>query len=200
MYRTLVRAFTSCLVASSALAAHGQFYKIHNADLGVNGVGLFTRTLTSDSVNAQNTTDTAGVVVSFREHPVSWAGVEFNYGYSKYSQVFTTPIGSANVKSYNHEATGAYLFHPHFRKLQPFVGIGGGAIDFVPQGNSGPNQWRGTGLLEVGLDVPTRNPHLGFRFQGRGLFYRAPNFNASALSSRAWIATIEPSGGVYFRF
>lgn len=200
MYRKTARTLASCLIIGSVAAAHGQFYKIHNADVGINAVSPFTKTLTSDSANTQKTTDTTGFVFSFREHPVAWAGVEFNYGYSKYSQRYTTPIGTASVKSYNHEATAAYLFHPHFRKLQPFLGVGGGAIDFQPQGNSGPNQWRGAGLLEAGLDLPTSNPHLGFRVQGRSLFYRAPNFNSPLISSRSWVATVEPSAGVYFRF
>ena len=117
-----------------------------------------------------------------------------------YSQVYVTPIGSARVQSYNHEATAAYLFHPHFRKLQPFVGIGGGAIDFVPQNSVVSNQWRGAGLLEAGLDLPTGNPHLGFRVQGRSLIYRAPNFDSPAVSSRSWVATVEPTAGVYWRF
>ncbi len=200
MLKSVTRALSFCLV-SSALAAHAQFYKLHNVDVGVNATSPFTKTLTSNNPqNVQGTTDTTGFLFSFKEHPVSWAGVEFNYGYNKYSQRFRGPAGTANVKSYNHEATAAYIFHPHFRRLQPFVAVGGGAIDFLPQQNTASNQWRGTGLLEAGLDLPTHNPHLGFRVQGRGLFYRAPNFYASSVSSRSWVVTTEPSAGVYWRF
>ncbi len=201
MSKFITHALSALLLASANLAANAQFYKIHNADVGVNAISPFTRTLTTNNPqNVQGTTDTTGFLFSFKEHPVAWAGVEFNYGYSKYSQRFNAPAGTADVKSYNHEATGAYIFHPHFRKLQPFVAIGGGAIDFYPQQNSGPSQWRGTGLLEAGLDLPTHNPHLGFRVQGRSLFYRAPNFNTPAISSASWVATVEPSAGVYWRF
>ena len=200
MLQKIARTLSSCLLAGSALAAHGQLYKLHNVDLGANAMSPFTKTLTSDSANVQETTDTTGFLFSLKEHPVPWAGVEFNYGYSKYSQVFVTPLGSARVKSYNHEATAAYLFHPHFRKLQPFVGVGGGAIDFQPENNTASNQWRGAGLLEVGFDLPTKNPHLGFRVEGRSLIYRAPNFSSPDVSSRSWVATVEPAAGVYWRF
>ena len=200
MSQFLVRVVSSSLFLSSALAAHGQFYKLHNVDLGVNAVSPFTKSLTNDSSSVQETTDTTGFLFTMREHPFAWAGVEFNYGYSKYSQVYIAPSASGRVSTYNHEATAAYLFHPHFRKLQPFVGVGGGAIDFLPANGSVSNQWRGAGLLEAGLDLPTRNPHLGFKVQGRGLFYRAPNFYNATLSSRAWVATVEPSAGVYWRF
>ena len=200
MLRNVVRPLSSVLLASSAVAAHGQFYKIHNADVGVSAISPFTKSLTDGTSSVQGTTDTTGFLFTLREHPFAWAGVEFNYGYSKYSQVYTAPNATARLSTYNHEATGAYLFHPHFRKLQPFVGVGGGAIDFYPAGGAVANQWRGAGLLEAGLDLPTKNPHLGFKVQGRSLFYRSPNFYNSILSSRTWVATVEPSAGVYFRF
>ena len=200
MLRNVVRPLSSVLLASSAAIAHGQFYKIHNADVGVSAISPFTKSLTDGSNSVQGTTDTTGFLFTLREHPFAWAGVEFNYGYSKYSQVYTAPSATARLSTYNHEASGAYLFHPHFRRLQPFVGVGGGAIDFYPAGGTVANQWRGIGLLEAGLDLPTKNPHLGFKVQGRGLFYRAPNFYNATLSSRTWVATVEPSAGVYFRF
>ena len=200
MSHTTVRVLSSALLASSALAAQGQFYKLHNVDLGVNAISPFTKSLTNGSSSVQETTDTTGFLFTMREHPFAWAGVEFNYGYSKYSQVYIAPTANGRVSTYNHEATAAYLFHPHFRKLQPFVGVGGGAIDFYPSGGAVANQWRGAGLLEAGLDLPTKNQHLGFKVQGRSLFYRAANFYNATLSSRAWVATVEPSAGVYWRF
>jgi hypothetical protein len=193
-----------CLLATATVAAHSQMYKLHNADVGVSATGQFTTPLTSNGPALQQTTTSPGFTFTLRDHPVAWAGIELNYGYTRYSQRYTysvvnsSTIGSASVENNVHEATAAYLFHPHFRKLQPFVGIGGGALDFMP--TQGPNQWRGTGLLEAGLDIPTSNPHFGFRVQGRSLIYRAPNFGSSTIASRSWVATSEPSGGVYIRF
>ena len=201
MFRRFVPVLTLAAFAAAAPAvSHAQFYKMHQVDLGVSAMSPFTRTLTSDSVNQQYTTDTTGFLFSLKEHPVAWAGVEFNYGYSKYSQVYRATAGTANVKSYNHEATAAYLFHPHVKHLQPFIAVGGGAVDFQPAGLPVANQWRGAGLVEVGFDLPTRNPHLGFRAMGRTLIYRAPNFNTPVISTGSWVATVEPAGGVYFRF
>ena len=200
MFHNLHRGLAMLLTTVAPVAIHGQIYKLHQADVGVSATGEFTRTLTSNSTNQQYTTDALGFLFSLKEHPVSWAGVELNYGYNKYAQQYAAATATAYAKSYNHEFTGAYLFHPHIAHLQPFVAVGGGAIDFQPEQNSGPNQWRGAGLLEAGLDVPTGNPHLGFRFQGRTLIYRAPNFYASAISTQEWVVTIEPAGGVYIRF
>lgn len=124
-----------------------------------------------------------------------------NYQYSSLSERFSANNGKplANIPVAFHEGTAAYLFHPHFRHLQPFVGLGGGAIFFNPS-NGVQYQYRGTGLLELGMDLPTHNPHLGFRLTGRSLLYRAPNFYSASLSSSRWVSTEQPAASVYYRF
>ena len=200
-------AFARCLVATFAVAlacipVHAQFYKIHNADVAVGGTGQFTTSLTSQRyLPHQATTDSAGFLLSFREHPVSWAGIELNYQYSAFSERFvnTQSVPLANVPVAFHEGTGAYLIHTHFRHFQPLIGVGGGVLLFGPSGNY-TDQLRGTGLFEIGFDIPTSNPHVGFRVQGRSLLYRAPNFDNAGLSSSRWVSTNQPSASVYYRF
>ena len=200
---------SASVVLLAAASANAQFYKLHNVDIGGGALGQFTENLPANSLNytSQTATESFGGMFTVREHPVSWAGIEVNYSYSEYTQryqPFSPVTGGAlspvNLHNDAHEATGAYLFHPHFRTLQPFIAIGGGYIDFVPSNNGISNQWRGTGLVEVGLDIPTSNPHMGFRLQGRELVYRNPNFFQSAISSRTWASTSQPSFGVWYRF
>ena len=199
MYYRLAAAL--CGFALASLSAQAQFYKLHNTDIGGGVIGQFTTPLPAGNASdvTQYTQDSLGGMFTVRTHPKPWAGVEFNYAYNRYSQYYTAPTYTARLQNNTHEATAAYLFHPHFRKLQPFVAIGGGAIDFAPIG-SGSNQWRGAGLVEVGLDIPTSNPHFGFKVQGRELIYRAPNFGEPLLASREWTSTAEPSAGVWYRF
>ncbi len=191
----------ACALAFAAVSAQAQYLKLHNTDIGGGAIGQFTTPLPAGNSSdvSQYTQDSLGAMFTVRTHPVAWAGLEFNYAWNRYTQYYTGPGYTARVKNNTHEATSAYLFHPHFRHLQPFVAVGGGYIDFIPNG-AGQNQWRGTGLLEAGLDVPTRNPHLGFRLQGRELVYRNTNFYQPDLSSRRWVATSEPSAGVWYRF
>jgi len=190
-----------CLFSVAGVAAQGQFYKIHNADIAGSGIGQFTTVLNQNSTVTPQTTDSFGGLFSLREHPVSWAGVELNYSFNKYTQTFVqtaAPAYSQRVQTEGHEATGAYMFHPHFKHLQPFINVGGGAIDFMPR--TGQDQWRITGLLEAGLDIPTSNPHFGFRLQGRTLVYRTPNYNNQSLATKSWVSTEEPTFGAYYRF
>ena len=143
-------------------------------------------------------------MLSLQFHPVAWAGLELNYGYNHNQERYTFNYGNApgtqgvSVNTDVHEFTAAYELHPKHIPLQPFVNIGGGSLDFAP--NQGSNQWRGAGLVETGLDLPTHDPHFGFRVEGRSLFYRAPNFKTAAISTRSWRATVEPQFGTFIRF
>ena len=190
-----------CALALAAVSAQAQFYKLHNADFGGGAIGQFTTPLTSNYTPnnvVERTHDTVGALFTVRDHPFAFAGLEFNYAFNDFNATYQASTYVAPTKIVSHEATAAYLIHPHFRKLQPFIGIGGGYTDFVP--TSGQNQWRGTGLLEAGLDIPTSNPHFGFRIQGRELVYRAPNFYQPQLATKQWVSTEEPSVGVYLRY
>ena len=166
---------------------------------GANAIGQFTTPLTSSNASiVQGTTDSFGGLFSMREHPFPFAGVEFNYAYTEFTETYAASTYTAKPHTDMHEATAAYLFHPHFFHFQPFLAVGGGGLDFVPY--LGKNQWRGAGLVEAGFDIPTSNPHFGFKVQGRALIYRDPNYYQANLGSKTWVATTEPSLGTYYRF
>jgi len=223
---TAIRRTLPLLLALGTLGAHAQYLSSHKANISVGGDGQFYKTLTSNpqtvsttaplpvagtyNVNVANqqqfTTWSAGFLTSLQLHPVTWAGVEFNYGFTHYQERFTfnyTNTATAgttqnvSVSTDVHEATAAYLIHPKRIPFQPFLGIGGGALDFTPRGIS--NQWRATGLLEAGFDIPA-SKHIGFRIEGRSLFYRAPNFHSSAISTRSWRAVPQPVLSAFYRF
>ena len=191
----------SVLVFAYALSAKAQFYKLHEADVSVGATGQFTTVVTDGNGNQQFTTDSTGLLASFRDHPRPWAGVEANFGYTRFSEELINQhtFVSATVPVNAYEVSGAYMFHPHFKRLQPFINIGGGGLDFVPITPEN-SQWRGFGLTEVGFDIPTSNPHFGFRVQGRALIYRAPNFNIPEVGTSKWVITSEPSLSAYIRF
>lgn len=210
------------LLALSAVSAQAQYLKTHGGSLSVGGTGQFSTMLEQNNVpvtvNAnpngsttttvtnqqQFTTWSAGFLTSLQFHPVPWAGIALNYGFNHYQERFqynftnTGAVGNTQVPVDVHEFTGGYLFHPKRIPFQPYLEIGGGALDFAPGVAS--NQIRGTGLMEVGFDLPTHSPHIGFRVSGRTLIYRAPNFYQPAISTRAWRSTEEPAVSAIYRF
>ncbi|ADW71291.1 hypothetical protein [Granulicella tundricola] len=226
--KQLLRTTAITLVALGASAANAQFYKDvfkpYGASISVGGTGLFSTPLDSNPTSGtfnvprvgggtlsetvsnqhQDTTWSAGFITSLQFHPKPWAGLELNYGFSRFSEVYsynyssTPTVQSSKVTTDMHEYTAAYQFHPKHIPFQPFVNVGGGYVEFVPGTASG--QFRETGLLEAGFDIPTHTKHIGFRIEGRSLYYRAPNFENSAISTRSWRVTTEPSISTYYRF
>lgn len=218
----LLRRTVPVLLALSAVSAQAQYLKTHGATLSVGGTGQFSTILeqsnvpvtvnvnpngsstTTASNQQQFTTWSAGFLTSLQFHPVSWAGVALNYGFNHYQERYqytytnTGSTGSTQVPTDVHEFTGGYLFHPKRIPFQPYVEIGGGALDFTPSTTS--SQIRGTGLLEAGFDLPVKSEHFGFRVSGRTLIYRAPNFYQPAISTRAWRSTEEPAISAFYRF
>jgi hypothetical protein len=216
----------------AASGAYAQFGMLHIGNISVGGTGQFTTVLTSNPQPAplsapfgfvsstalrQDTTWSAGGVASLQMHPLPWIGLQVNYGYTRYQERFqyaylSTPgissgVHLAQVPVDQHEATAGYLLHPRFLKLQPYVAVGGGAIDFNPRGGvtassptSGTYQWRGAGYLETGFDLPTGSKHIGFRISGRSLYYRAPNFDTPGISTRSWRVTSEPAISAVYKF
>jgi hypothetical protein len=174
-------------------------------DLAVGATGQYTQPMTSDGPASVWTTDSTGLLVSLRALPVAGSGLELNYQYTKFSEVYNSPVGGGvfvrtDVPVSFREVTGAFLFHSHnLWGAQPFLSLGGGGIDFVPHVAGAHNQWRGAGLAEFGFDLPASR-YFGIRLQGRSLFYRAPNFNSNALQSRTWVATVNPSASFYVRW
>ena len=223
MLTPLLRRTLPVLLAFSAAAAQGQYMKTHGATLSVGGDGQFTKVLESDNgyvantyrtpngsrsdsafLQQQFTTNSAGFITSFQFHPVAWAGLALNYGFTHYQERFqyqltdATATQNVQVATDVHEFTGGYLFHPKHIPFQPYLEVGGGALDFTPATAS--NQFRGAGLLEVGFDLPVHSEHIGFRISGRSLYYRAPNFYTPQISTRSWRVTTEPAISAYYRF
>ena len=214
------------LLTLAATAAHAQFnykyYHDHGASLSVGATGDIGNTQLTYKPNAgvttvpttgfttqavsnqqQNPTMSVGFISTFAFHPVAFAGIELNYGFTHHSEVFSFNYATSGAKSVYvstdiHEATGAYQFHPKHIPFQPFVNVGGGALDFAPRNAS--SQIRGAGLLEAGFDLPTHSSHIGFRIEGRSLYYRAPNFYTPAISTGSWRVTTQPSVSTYYRF
>lgn len=217
------QALPLCLLLAAA-SAHGQYYKLKGATLSVSGTNLWSTPLTNDATSStaivgtspnglretvsgqqQGATSKPGILASFGFHPVSWAGIELNYQFAQFDETYSFYYSSQpstrqfqRVPVAFHETTAAYQFHPKHIKFQPYVNVGGGYIDFLPY--LANEQWRGTGLVETGFDIPTRTPHLAVRVQGRALIYRAPNFYNSSLSTRSWRVTEEPTLGLVYRF
>jgi hypothetical protein len=209
-----------CLLAALAgSTANGQTdstalnRQLGRIDLGVNGVGSFNRpTSGTVIVNTVPTTvklspgNTLGALVTLRYTKSPFVGLEFNYGYARYTQTFT-PFGAqpvGGVQQNSTEYTLGYVAHPRdIFGVHPFIAGGGGAIAFRPTPGGGlglPPQARGAYYYALGAEKNVFSPHFGVRVQFRQVFFTAPDFFANYLATGKRTTTFEPGVGFFLRF
>ncbi|SFS21272.1 hypothetical protein SAMN05421771_4121 [Granulicella pectinivorans] len=230
--RQFVRTFATSLsssmmrlcVCSVVLAgiAHGQAEvqtklgkQLDRLDLAVSGAGYFNTTTTGTNYLNQTVTDvpgnTLGALVQIRYIAKPWIGLEFNYGYARYTQKYTGSGGAASNTDFNFglqantsEYSLGYVAHPPIAifGLKPFIGGGAGTMAYKPTtygGQGRQEQARALYYYDVGLDDMI-SEHIGLRAQFRGSNSLAPDFGQNYLTilKRTWIT--EPAVGVFIKF
>jgi opacity protein-like surface antigen len=190
-------------LSSTWRPATAQTFK--NLEGAVNIFGQFSGNSSGNGVQ-DKPTDSLGVLATARQSLHPWLGWEINYGYTRYSDRYTTSVFPIAVQSNMHEVSGAYLVQGQkfpILGLQPFGAVGVGGLIFLPTtvgGQRNNQQWRVPFIYEVGVNYPLLTSHFGLRLQYRGLLYKTPDFGASLLTTNARRQTAEPSAGAYFRF
>ena len=178
---------------------------LKNFDGAVNIFGQFSGNTSGNGIQ-DKPTDSVGVVVSARQTYHYWLGWEVNYGYTRFAERYSAPTYGVQVQNNMHEVSGAYLVHGPtipILGLQPFAGVGVGALIFLPTttGGQGFSQHAEVPILyEFGANFPLLTSHLGLRLQYRGLSYKVPDFGSAQLTQNARRQTAEPSVGAYFHF
>jgi hypothetical protein len=222
----------AALLVSTLGSAHAQtsapptaFGKqLDKVDLTIAGVGLFNTKVTGTVVTGllatnqgetitQFGSNTAGALVSIHYPAKPYFGLEFNYGYARYTENFEGP-GVADFLPVNttdfqvqtkvSEYTFGYLItppHPLFG-MQPFASVGAGTQAFKPTafgGQEEPEKARMTYYYSLGLQKEV-NPHFGFRLGFRQLFFLDPDFGQNYLTILKHASTYEPTVGFYLRY
>ncbi|HEY2383070.1 MAG TPA: outer membrane beta-barrel protein [Terriglobia bacterium] len=174
------------------------------SQITVEGTGLFTRDSTADSGTTHSATNSGGLLVGYSYQFSHWAGVEGNYGYSRNTQDYVGTFGESSVRTNTHEVIGSFVVHIpiHAAHFRPYALAGGGALIFDPVdsfGNGIDRQSRGTFVYGGGVNFDVTH-NFGVRAEYRGLIYKAPDFNVTALNLDKVTHLAQPSIGFYFRF
>ena len=178
----------------------------HTQEVGVQGTGFFTKDSSSNVLN-QHSTNSGGLLVSYRYHINRWFAADVSYGWNRDTQQNISSTGSLNVQSNVHQTTVAAVMDLPWRtaKFNPYVLAGTGALVFAPTQNAGAtvpgvgNQAKATFVYGGGVNYDLSR-HLMFRLEYRGLVYGRPDFGVNALRSGLTTNTAQPSAGVIYRF
>jgi opacity protein-like surface antigen len=154
-------------------------------------------------------TDSGLLLGTFRFRFNRIHSIEFNYGHTVDSQIYSVPVGQYRVQARISEYSGAYVFSPfRFHRVEPFAFAGLGALRFNP-GNTYVNDFQATigarrqtalaFLYGAGLDYGVWRA-FAVRLQYRGLVYKEPTFGIPGFFTGTHGQMPEASIGVVLRF
>ncbi len=198
--------------------------QIHRFDLGISGTGVYNSTATgfitptqapnygngSNSMT-QFASNTAAPLATLRYVAKPWVGLEFNYGFARYTENYqgpaaaNFPAGFFQVQTRATEYTLGYIATPQIYKpygLQPYIGGGAGSMAFkpTPAGGQGlPEKARMMYYYTLGVQDDL-TPHFGLRAGFREVFFLAPDFGQNYLTILKHVTTYEPQIGFYLHY
>jgi hypothetical protein len=174
---------------------------LRNDDVSIGGFYQFTQTASGNGIT-DTATKSAGGEASFRHSFHWWLGYEAAYDYTRFSEFYTRQV--FGYQHNLHQFSGDYYVHgPKAFGIQPFAIAGVSAVVFSPSLNGGQNvpyQVRPGANFGAGINYPLLTNYFGVRLQYRGVFYKAPDFGQTPLTTNAYRLTSEPMAGVYIRF
>jgi opacity protein-like surface antigen len=179
----------------------------NRSEISLQSGGLFTRSTTGNGTS-YSTTDSAGVLGTYRYHLNHWISVEGAYGYSVNTQKYSLSSGAFRIQSGIHDFTGSLVLnlpsHRHSR-INPYLLAGGGALRFAPTNDQfntlsgAQGKTRGAFVYGAGMNYAIYKG-LSLRAEYRGLVYSTPDFGFGALATNAVTHTAVPTVGLSFRF
>jgi len=191
------------LVAGAAYFANPAYAQSDEAarqDAAVQAFGSFVTTTTQNGTD-NSTTNSGGVLASYRYFFSTHHGVEANYGYARNTQSYTSAAGALGVNTNSHEVSGAYVFRMPLHKVTPFALAGAGALVFDPRNYvAASTQTRAAFVYGAGADLNLTN-HIFMRAEYRGFVYNSPTYDLAGLSGLDRVThRAEPSVGFGYRF
>jgi opacity protein-like surface antigen len=165
-------------------------------DVSAQALGSFTKSTTSNGVE-QSSTNSGGVLASYRYFLNKNSGVELSYAFTTSTQSYS----GSGVDTHSSEALAAYVFRIPLKRITPFVLAGAGGVAFSPKDFVGAStQARAAFVYGGGADYNVTS-HVFVRAEYRGLVYNSPTYDLSQFNGADRIThRAEPSIGFGYRF
>ena len=176
-------------------------------DISISGTGLiepFRASSTDVQVSANRG---FGALASYRFMVTPSTAFEANYGITYQNNIHYV-ISNTNrydVLTRTQEISAAYVRSFIFRKYNPFVEAGPGAMIFLPIRDSGTTsldvkQQIGPGILYGAGIAYEISPSFDIRAEYRGFVTKVPTFGFSQLDTKRWYNIYNPAIGVAYHF
>jgi outer membrane immunogenic protein len=198
-----------CLLAASVAVGRAQESR---QDVSLSGFGLIEPFIASSTDVQVHSNYALGALVSYRFMLTPSSALEANYGIT-YQNTLRYLVGNTNdvpILTRNQEISAAYVRSFTFKKFNPFVEAGPGAMIFLPIRNSGTKtidakQQTGIGGMYGAGIAYEISPSFDIRAEYRGFVTKVPTFGQSSsstfnLTTNKWFNIYEPTIGVAYHF
>ena len=174
-------------------------------DISISGSGIlepYVRSSTDVKVSSKRG---LGALFSYRFMLTPRGAVEANYSYTQNTLHYVAPAFNYQVGDRTQEVTGAYVYNMNFRKFNPFVELGGGALLWGNIRNLSTktldvkSQTTIVGLYGGGIAYEI-SPSFDIRAEYRGIVSKVPNFGYGALTTNRFYNINTPVVGVAYHF
>jgi len=146
-----------------------------------------------------------GALISYRFMLTPRGAVEANYSYTQNALHYVAPSYDYQVNNRLQEVSAAYVYNFNFRKWNPFVEAGTGALFWGNIRNLATttldvkSQTTIVGLYGGGIAYEI-SPSFDIRLQYRGIVSKVPNFGYEPLTTNRYYNINNPTLGVAYHF
>jgi opacity protein-like surface antigen len=176
-------------------------------DFSLSGSGLVEPFIASSTDVQVSANRAFGALASYRFMLTPSTALEANYGITYQNKIHYV-ISNTNhyvVLTRTQEISGAYVRTFNFRKFNPFIELGPGALIFLPIRNSGTTtldakqQTQIGGMYGGGIAYEI-SPSFDIRAEFRGLVSKVPTFGDTQFATNKWYNIYNPTIGVAYHF
>ena len=191
------------LMVCTAAVGHAQESR---QDASVSFIGVYAPAVYGEVVHPMTTTNTGGLLASYRYMLTPRSALELNYTFAQDSIKYTSiSFPHGEVATRQQELSVAYVYSRTYKNYNPFLEGGIGAVLFTPILNSGTHQFSTKGNTQIGglfggglaYEI---NPSFDVRIEYRGFLMKAPDFGVSAFNPNRYFVLMTPSLGVAYHF
>jgi opacity protein-like surface antigen len=191
------------LLVCTAAVGHAQESR---QDASISFIGVYAPQVYGPAVHPMTTTTTGGFLGSYRYMLTPRSALEANYTFAQDSIKYDTisfPAGEVNTRM--QELSFAYVYSRTYKRYNPFLEGGVGAVIFTPILDNGTHQFdvKQTssigGLFGGGLAYEL-NPSFDIRIGYRGFLMKAPDFGLAGFKTDRYYVLMTPSLGVAYHF
>jgi outer membrane immunogenic protein len=196
------------LLGALLLSAAAGYAQESRQDVSISGTYFFAPEIHGAGGLVLNTTTTLGLLASYRFMLTPRSALEVNYGFSQEGYKYTINGNQYRIHARAQEMSGAYVYNMNFRRYNPFVEAGPGAIIFTPITDAsstlkGGKQNINIGAVFGGGVAYELSPSFDIRAEYRGFLVKTPDFGFNTtlnLGVKRYEVVSTPTIGVAYHF